>query len=126
MLLFIAAGGVVALAGFIRYVLGIIKDWRHLRSNNPAADYATRTELREVHGRVDGFMMAITAEMNRKFGELLGELKSQQTSAEQHRSSLNKDLGAIERSLGRLEGQEGLIQSHTDAIKELQARGNGD
>jgi hypothetical protein len=125
MLLYLVVGGIIAAAVFFRNIIGSVKDWRSLKAEDPADKFATRQELREVHGRVDGFMMSMTAEMNRKHGELMGELKAQRDSAEQHRASLHKDLGAIERSLGRLEGQEGIIEEHGRAIRDLQERNNG-
>ncbi len=99
--------------------IGFIKDWRDVRSKDPAAGYATREELRQVHGRMDDLISTQTASARQMYGEVLAELKSQRESAEEHRRTLAKDMGAIERSLGRLEGQEQILESHGEAIRDL-------
>lgn len=115
----IIAGALVGFSAFVRNVVGTTKDAREMRSKDPAAGWATREELRQVHGRMDELISTQTASVNKMYGEVLNELKSQRESAEEHRRTLTKDMGAIERSLGRLEGQEKILESHGEAIRDL-------
>lgn len=121
-LLYITMGALVVLASVARNILGMVKDWRELKSNPTGAQFATRTELREVHSRVDGITASISGEVGKLRGELLSELRSQHQDSEKHRESLRDDLSAIERSLGRVEGLEHVIKEHSESIRQLQTR----
>lgn len=121
-LLYIIMGGLVVFASVARNVLGMVKDWRELKSNPTGAQFATRSELREVHARVDGITASISGEVGKLRGELLSELRNQHTDAEKHRESLREDLSAIERSLGRVEGMEHVIKEHGESIRHLQSQ----
>lgn len=119
-LLYAVVLGVVGLAVFIRNVLGSVKDWTEMRRHNAGGDYATKQDLREVHGRVDTFSLTLAGELGKMRGEVLSELREQRAASEEHRGHLTEDITAIHRSLGRVEGLESIIDGHGKSIESLQ------
>jgi len=88
----------VALAMVVDHVSAV---WDRLRDKPPAGQlYATRTELREVHSRVDILLKTVGDSIEELKSAVNEELKEARTEA----GEITKSLASIHRALGRLEG----------------------
>jgi hypothetical protein len=117
-LLYAVIGGIVVLATVVRSIIGSVKDWQELRLHSSGSDCVTRAELREVHGRVDEFAI----EIGKIRGEVTQSISGFADKVNDALKDVSEQLGGVQRSLGRVEGLERIIDEHGKDIDQLQGR----
>lgn len=116
-LLYAVVGGILGLAAVARNVLGSVKDWHELRQRHTGEQWATMQDLRDVHGRVDNFAV----EIGKIRGEVIQSIDAFGERVAKSLSNVSEQLHGVQRSLGRVEGLEKVIEEHSRDIDQLQS-----
>lgn len=112
MLVWYLLGGIVTISVLASNILGALVNWQQLRNANRGHECVSRTELREVHARVDMIAMTVSGEVAKMRTEVVSLIKEEREESNEHRSSIVAQLSGIQRSVGRLEGMEKTIEEH--------------
>jgi hypothetical protein len=119
-LVYVVIGGVIALASVWHHVTSAVLNMRRLKSEDAkeGKDFATREQLREVHGRVD----AVFLDQGKMRGEMITAIHAVGDKFTDGLRDVRDQMSGVQRSLGRVETLELILKEHGADIDQLQGR----
>jgi acetate kinase len=111
--------GVIGFCTGLRAITGVLVDMRTLKkSETDTQSFATKQEIRDVHSRVDSFNI----EIGKIRGEVTAGMSATRETIRTELHEVTAQLAGMNRSLGKLEGLEKLVEDHGESIRDIQNR----